>query len=237
MFGYILLQIPLQPLTKCTHRINCVKIVVFLTASSSWILHFYGKESIENVYFLKTSWRAITLLFWRTIPYWFPIPKITENFGDGHMARKQALECKTFLSLVAGSWVLSSYISTSQGSWRGQMQWGECQSPGIPLRETPSLVMPWRLGCLCKVLPLLWSVRLHGGKQRLFPSSNQLHTVPSNTHLPVSSSLSPHSIELHDIPTWLFPLLTKTNMFYSILFPTYHSTPLKHIGQMSLYFP
>lgn len=131
MFDYIPLQTPLQPLTKCRHRINCVKIVLPLQPHPCWILNAYWRES-SNVCFLKMSWRAITLLLQRShTKFGFSTPKITETFADSHMAEnKEEMECKAFLSFVGGSWVikesLSSYIPTSQGGWRGQMQQEEC---------------------------------------------------------------------------------------------------------------
>lgn len=87
---------------------------------------------------------------------------------------------------------LSSYIPTSQGSWRGQMQWGECQrSPGIPLQgDTKFGHALERLGCLAKGVAAALVCEATWRETATFPSSNQLHTVPSNTHVPVSSSLS-----------------------------------------------
>lgn len=107
MFDYILLPAPLQPLTKRRHRINCVKIVLPLQPHPCWILNAYWRES-SCVYFLKMSWRAITLLLQRShTKFGFPTPKITETFADSHMAEKEEeMECKAFLSFVGGSWAL-----------------------------------------------------------------------------------------------------------------------------------
>lgn len=145
MFGYVLLQISLQPLTKCTHRINCFKIVFSLQPHSSWILNLYWKEPSRVSIFWKQAEEQSPCFSEEAIPRLvFSFQKITEKFGAGYIAGKQVLECKTFLSLVEGSWVLKKLHSniTRKLKRTNAVRRGLEAALAFLSREIPSLVMP-----------------------------------------------------------------------------------------------